>query len=411
MRSTFKVFFYLKRDKSKVQNVVPVMGRITVNGSIAQFSAKISVLPELWEVSGGKVKGRSVEADRINRHLDNIRGQINKHYQDICDRDGYVTADKVKNAYLGFGQKYRTLIESFRKFTENYKKRVGVDRVRKTWQRYVICIEHLQSFMEKEYRVKDMPLAELEQSFIEKFHAYLHYDRGMSPNGLSSYLKCLKYVVKIAFNNGWMPRNPFATYRFSPPQVEREYLTEEEIRRLQTTPLRHKRQDRTRDMFLFSCFTGICHADMKSLTYDQLAQDTNGDWWITGNRLKTGSKYMVKLLPIAISIIDKYRGLTGDERVFLMSTVKVMDKSLRFIAEACHIEKHITFHLARHTFATTISLMNGVPLLALSKMLGHKHITTTQIYAKVTESMVCDAIDRINDRIGDKYAISVKNGD
>lgn len=405
MRSTFKVLFYLKRDKNKDQKVVPVMGRITVNGSIAQFSAKISVPPELWDVDSGKVKGRSVDADRINRHLDNIRGQINKHYQEICDRDGYVSADKVKNAYLGFGQKYRTLVESFRKFTEDYQKRVGVDRAHKTWRRYVKCIEHLQSFMEKEYRVKDMPLAELEQSFIEKFHAYLHYDRGMSPNGLSNYLNCLKYVVKVAFNNGWMPRNPFATYRFTPPQVERGFLTEEEIRRLQTTPLRHKRQDRNRDMFLFSCFTGICHADMKSLTYDQLSQDANGDWWITGNRLKTGSKFMVKLLPVAKSIIDKYKGLTNDNRIFIMSTVKVMDKSLRFISEACGIEKHITFHLARHTFATTISLMNGVPLLALSKMLGHKHITTTQIYAKVTESMVDEAINRINDRIADKYSM------
>lgn len=122
MRSTFKVLFYLKRDKNKVQKVVPVMGRITINGSIAQFSAKISVPPELWDVGCGKVKGRSVEADRINRHLDNIRGQINKHYQEISDHDGYVSADKVKNAYLGFGQKYRTLIESFQKFTEDFKK-------------------------------------------------------------------------------------------------------------------------------------------------------------------------------------------------------------------------------------------------------------------------------------------------
>lgn len=316
MRSTFKVLFYLKRDKSKVRKVVPVMGRITVNGSIAQFSAKISVPPELWDVGSGKVRGRSVEADRINRHLDNIRGQINKHYQEICDRDGYVSADKVKNAYLGFGQKYKMLLECFQNCTEEYRKRIGVDRAKKTWQQYVTCLRHLQSFIEKEYRVKDIPLVELEQSFIEKFHAYLHYDRGISPNGLFGYLRCLRYVVKIAFNNGWMPRNPFATYRFTPPQVERGYLTEDEIRRLQITPLRHKRQDRTRDMFLFSCFTGICHADMKSLTYDQLSQDANGDWWITGNRMKTGSKYMVKLLPVAQAIIDKYRGLTGDDKVF-----------------------------------------------------------------------------------------------
>ena len=402
MRSTFKVLFYLKRNKE--QPLAPVMGRITVNGTIAQFSAKIEVPVRLWEVKGGRAKGKSVEADRINRHLDNIRGQINKHYQDICDHDSYVTAERVRNAYQGFDRKYQTLLEAFEKFTVDYRKRVGVDRARRTWERYCKCSEHLHSFMERVYRVKDMPLLELEQSFIEKFHTYLSHDLGMSPNGLSGYLKCLKYVVKMAFNNGWMPRNPFALYHYTPPQVERGYLTNEELQRLMTTPLRHKCQARTRDMFLFSCFTGICHADMRSLEWKQFEQDAAGNWRVSGNRMKTGTKYLVRLLPVPLSILNKYKGLAGPEKVFPMSTVKVMDRSLKFIAATCGIEKQLSFHLARHTFATTISLMNGVPLIALSKMLGHKSITTTQIYAKVTESMIDQAITTINDKIAGKYS-------
>ena len=377
MRSTFKVLFYLKRNKE--QPLAPVMGRITVNGTIAQFSAKIEVPVRLWEVKGGRAKGKSVEADRINRHLDNIRGQINKHYQDICDHDSYVTAERVRNAYQGFDRKYQTLLEAFEKFTVDYRKRVGVDRARKTWERYCKCSEHLHSFMERVYRVKDMPLLELEQSFIEKFHTYLSHDLGMSPNGLSGYL-------------------------YTPPQVEREYLTNEELQRLMTTPLRHKCQARTRDMFLFSCFTGICHADMRSLEWKQFEQDAAGNWWVSGNRMKTGTKYLVRLLPVPLSILNKYKGLAGPEKVFPMSTVKVMDRSLKFIAAACGIEKQLSFHFARHTFATTISLMNGVPLIALSKMLGHKSITTTQIYAKVTESMIDQAITTINDKIAGKYS-------
>lgn len=405
MRSTFKVLFYLKRDNQKKLKVVPVMGRITVNGTISQFSAKISVPVDLWDVTSNRIRGKSVEADRINRHLDNIRGQLNKHYQAISDRESYVTAEKVKNSYLGFDQKYQTLLEAFRKFTQDYKQRVGVDRNYETWKRYCKCIEHLQSFMEKEYRVHDMMLVELEQSFIEKFHAYLSMDRGMSPNGLDNYLDCLKYVIKVAFNNGWMPRNPFALYRFTPPNIDRGYLTEEEIRRLQTTPLRHKCQDRTRDMFLFSCFTGICHADMRSLEWKQFTQDERGDWWVSGNRLKTGTKYVVKLLPVPLAILNKYRGMAGPEKVFVMSDVTVMDRSLRYISAACGIDKHITFHLARHTFATTISLMNGVPLETVSKMLGHKHITTTQIYAKITQPMINQAITALEEKLGDKYAL------
>ena len=227
MRSTFKVLFYLKRNKCKDQKVVPVMGRITVNGSIAQFSAKLSVPEMLWEVSGGRAKGRSLEADRINRHLDNIRTQIGKHYQAICDRESYVTAEKVKNAYLGFGEKYRLLLEAFEKFTGDLKKRVGIDRCHGTWNRYYKSIDHLRTFMRKEYNVSDMPLAELEQSFIEQYHVYLKSDLGLKPTTVSGYLKCLKYVVKIAFNNGWMPRNPFSLYQYTAPNPERSFLTED----------------------------------------------------------------------------------------------------------------------------------------------------------------------------------------
>ena len=300
MRSTFKVLFYLKRNKDKDQKVVPVMGRITVNGSIAQFSAKLSVPEMLWEVSGGRAKGRSLEADRINRHLDNIRTQIGKHYQDICDRESYVTAEKVKNAYLGFGEKYRLLLEAFEKFTANLKKRVGIDRCHGTWNRYYKSIDHLRTFMRKEYNVSDMPLAELEQSFIEQYHVYLKSDLGLKPTTVSGYLKCLKYVVKIAFNNGWMPRNPFSLYQYTAPNPERSFLTEDELRRMMTTELRYKRQDYNRDMFLFSCFTGICYADMASLTYDRIEQDAQGEWWISGNRQKTETRYVVKLAAVCV---------------------------------------------------------------------------------------------------------------
>ena len=331
MRSTFKVLFYLKRNKDKDQKVVPVMGRITVNGSIAQFSAKLSVPETLWEVSGGRAKGRSLEADRINRHLDNIRTQIGKHYQDICDRESYVTAEKVKNAYLGFGEKYRLLLEAFEKFTGDLKKRVGIDRCHGTWNRYYKSIDHLRTFMRKEYNVSDMPLAELEQSFIEQYHVYLKSDLGLKPTTVSGY--------------------------------------------------------------------------MASLTYDRIEQDAQGEWWISGNRQKTETKYVVKLLPYALFILNKYRGLTGDGRVFAMSTLDSIDDSLKNIARECGIDKQLSFHLARHTYATTICLSNGVSLETLSKMLGHKQITTTQIYAKVTPPMIDREVTMLREKLATKFSV------
>lgn len=246
---------------------------------------------------------------------------------------------------------------------------------------------------------------ELEQSFIEKFHAYLHHDLGIFSNASSGF-NCLKYLVNTAFNNGWMPRNPFALYQYTAPNPERGFLTEDELRRMMTTRLRYKRQDYNRDMFLFSCFTGICYADMSTLTYDQLEQDANGDWWISGQRQKTETKYVVKLLPYPLFILDKYRGLAGNRYLFKLSSLDSIDDSLKNIARECGIDKQLSFHLARHTYATTICLSNGVSLETLSKMLGHKNITTTQIYAKVTHPMIDREVDMLKEKLADKFVVA-----
>ena len=402
MRSTFKVLFYLKRNKEKTQSVVPLMGRITVNGTISQFSAKLTVPERLWEVRGGRAKGRSLESDRINRHLDEIRSQLDRHYRDIRDRESYVTAEKVKNAWLGFGKRYRTLLATFRSFTDDLHGRIGVDRSRNTWYRYLATMKHLQAFLTAKYHVSDIALAELEQSFIEQFHVYLKTERALKLTSICRYLDCLINVVKIAFNDGIMPRNPFASYRYNEPTPERAFLNETEILTLQHTALRTKKQRLIRDLFLFSCFTGICYTDMKSLAWKQLEQDKHGDWWVIGNRCKTDTQYVVKLLPSALSILERYRD--GADRVFaFMPHLNTVDRSLKRIAVLCGIDKKLTFHTARHTYATTICLMNGVSLETLSKMLGHKRITTTQTYAKVTQPMIDREVEMLKEKLADKF--------
>ena len=402
MRSTFKVLFYLKRNKEKTQSVVPLMGRITVNGTISQFSAKLTVPERLWEVRGGRAKGRSLEADRINRYLDDIRSQIDRHYRDIRDRESYVTAEKVKNAWLGFGKRYRTLLSTFRSFTEDLHGRIGVDRSKNTWYRYLATMKHLQAFLTAKYRVSDIALAELEQSFIEQFHVYLKTERALKLTSICRYLDCLINVVKIAFNDGIMPRNPFASYRYNEPAPERAFLNETEILTLQHAALRTRKQRVIRDLFLFSCFTGICYADLKTLAWKQFGQDTHGDWWVTGNRCKTDTQYVVKLLPATLSILERYRD--GADRVFaFMPHLNTVDRSLKRIAVLCGIDKKLTFHCARHTYATTICLMNGVSLETLSKMLGHKRITTTQTYAKVTQPMIDREVEMLKEKLADKF--------
>jgi len=396
MRSTFKVLFYLKKDKHKPQPVVPVMGRITVNGTISQFSAKLNVPPHLWEVKDGRAKGKSLEADRINRHLDNIRIQIGKHYQSICDHDGYVSADKVKNACLGFGRKYKLLLELCDEFCRSYKDRITVDRTIHSLLRYQTLRRDLGVFIEREYKVKDIPLAELDQSFAEKFAAYLKHVRGLADTTVSVEIKSLQHIVKKAFNDGQTDKNPFAYYYYVAEQPEIEYLTEEDINRLINGRVRQQRQDRTRNMFLFCCFTGLSYADLAKLNYEELKQTPDGAWWISSIRQKTKVAFTVKLLPVAKAILEKYRIPTNrfnrlfsgnPDRVFPVASLKSSDASLKHIARQCGITKNLKFHCARHTFATTVTLMNGIPLETVSKMLGHKYTTTTQIYAKVEKTV------------------------
>lgn len=276
MRSTFKVLFYLKRTKSTPRAVYPVMGRITINGTISQFSAKINVPEQLWEVKGGRAKGKSVESERINRHLDNIRIQIGKHYQSICDHDAYVTAEKVKNAWLGIGERYRTLVDVFEHYTNDLFKRIGVDRSKSTWWRYRAALGHLRAFLKHEYNLHDIPLLELEQSFIEQYHVYLKTACRLKAGSVCRYIDCLSNVVNISFNNGFMPRNPFAFYSYSAPREPRTFLSEEELRIFQTARLKSVKHDYHRDLFLFSCFTGICYKDMRYLTCEQIIPDTKG---------------------------------------------------------------------------------------------------------------------------------------
>ena len=407
MRSTFKVLFYLKRNKEKTQSVVPLMGRITVNGTISQFSAKLTVPERLWEVRGGRAKGRSLESDRINRHLDEIRSQLDRHYRDIRDRESYVTAEKVKNAWLGFGKRYRTLLSSFRSFTEDLHGRIGVDRSKNTWYRYLATMKHLQAFLTAKYRVSDIALAELEQSFIEQFHVYLKTERALKLTSICRYLDCLINVVKIAFNDGIMPRNPFASYRYNEPAPERAFLNETEILTLQHAALRTRKQRVIRDLFLFSCYTGIPYGDMCRLTTEDLEVAEDGEVWIKTARKKTKIDYEVPLLDIPLLILDKYRDMAPEGKLLPMYSNNELNRTLKRIAAICGIERKLVFHCGRHTYATEITLSHGVPLETVSKMLGHSRISTTQIYAKVTDDKIDMDTRSLEEKIAGRFSVAI----
>ena len=284
-RSTFKVLFYVNGSKEK-NGIVPIMGRVTINGTVAQFSCKQSILKTLWDVKGNKAKGKSVEARNINLALDNIKAQIIKHYQKLSDREAFVTAEMVRNAYQGIGSEYETLVRAFDKDCANFLKRVGKDRTIGTYKVMVRSRNYVAAFIKSFYKRTDMSMLELTPDFIKEFAAYLTNERGLKNATVWLHCMWLKGVVMRAHYNGLIPRNPFAQFHISPNVKEREYLTEDEIK----TIMKHEFESPTltlvRDLFIFACFTALSFVDMKELTTDNIVE-INGEKWIIGKRHKT----------------------------------------------------------------------------------------------------------------------------
>ena len=287
MRSTFKVLFYFKRTKNTPRAVYPIMGRSTINGTISQFSAKIT-----FRNNCGRLKAAEPKAKASSRNASTVIRTISAFRSaNIIGRFAITMPTsrpkKVKNVWLGMGERYQTLAEVFEHDTNDLFKRIGVDRSESTWWRYRAVLGHLRAFLKHEYNLHHIPLLELEQSFIVQYHVYLKTVCHLKAGSACRYIDCLNNVVRISFNNGLMPRNPFSFYSYSAPKEPRTFLSEKELRIFQTTRLKSAKHEYHRDLFLFSCFTGICYKDMRYLTCEQIIPDTKGHLRIHGNRCKT----------------------------------------------------------------------------------------------------------------------------
>lgn len=313
-RSTFKVLFYVNGSKER-NGIVPIMGRVTINGTVAQFSCKQSVPKTLWDIKGNRAKGKSKEARDINLALDNIKAQIIKHYQRISNREAFVTAEMVRNAYQGIGSEYETLLGAFDRENEVFKKRVGKDRVMATYRSRVVARNHVAAFIKSFYRQTDMSMLELTPDFIKEFAAYLSTEAGLRNGTIWEKFMWLKGVVMRAHFNGLIPRNPFAQFHISPNVKEREYLTEDELKALMTHEFGDAKLSYIRDIFVFASFTALSFVDIKELTNDNIVE-VNGEKWILSKRHKTKVPFQVKMLDIPLQIIERYRPCQEDNLVF-----------------------------------------------------------------------------------------------
>ena len=399
-RSTFKVLFYVNGSKEK-NGIVPIMGRVTINGSVAQFSCKQTIPKTLWDVKGNRAKGKSAEAREINLALDNIKAQIIKHYQRISDREAYVTAEMVRNAYQGIGSEYETLLGAFDKDNITFQKRVGTDRVKGTYLARVRARNHVAAFIKANYKRSDLSMLELTPDFIKEFAVFLSTDRGLQNGSIWTNCMWLKGVVMRAHFNGLIPRNPFAQFHISPNIKEREYLTEDELKTLMTHEFADSKLSYIRDIFVFASFTALSFVDIKELATDDIVE-VNGDKWIISKRHKTKIPFQVKLLDIPLQIIKRYEPFQTDKSIFPNLNYWSICKPLKKMIKECGIRKAISFHCSRHGFAT-LALSKGMPIESVSRVLGHTNIVTTQLYAKITTQKIDHDLTMFGNKLNQSF--------
>ncbi len=311
-------------------------------------------------------------------------------------------------AFLGMGDDCRLLLQTFDEYLAGFLERVGKDRAYSSYEDYCKRRRRLASFLEYEYRVKDIAFKELKREFIEKFVVYLSSVQGMRSGTIHSTIKKLKLMTYTAYTNGWIAADPFAGFYVRPEYSERRYLSASELQAVMDVRLPNYRTGINRDAFVFCAFTGLSHADVVKLTHADIYTDDNGDRWIIDRRQKTGTQFRVKLLPVAAMLYDRYKDmhLSGDRVFPLKGTYNTLNMSLRHVARHAGLSFNPTIHLARHTFATTVTLTQGVPLETVSKMLGHKQITTTQIYAKITNDKIGQDMAALSEKLSSVFKVA-----
>lgn len=395
-----KVHFKLHKGKPNKLGRVPIMAQWKIGGVTKSLSTKLNVLPERWTFE--RTLGLTKDDKVINAELDRIRMAVMDKFHEMLQRGEIVTAEKLKCAVTGNGysDKPRSFIEVFDLWLEDYAKSIGITTSKRTFDKYVVVRNRLQLFIKERFNMSDMLLEDVNPKFINDFDTYIRQNYQVAHNHAMKIRQKLRTIFKMAHDNGWVSKNPFAAVKIQYDPVEREVLTKSELTTLMQTDMQIERLDRVRDVFVFCCFTGLAHCDVYSLKPENIVIDDNGQPWIKTSRQKTSVSVDVPLLEIPQMIIAKYKG----DKKLRGALLPVLSNDctniyLKEVATLCHIKKNLTFHMARHTFATTVALSNGVPIESVSKMLGHRNIRTTQIYAKVMNDKLAEDMSKLATRI------------
>ncbi|NDP20380.1 MAG: site-specific integrase [Paludibacter sp.] len=333
-----------------------------------------------------------------------VKAKVYDYQQQLIREDELVNVENMRNKILGIEKRSHLLIGIFQQHNDEIKALIGKEYALGTLTRYETSLKHTVDFMKWKYKVSDIDIRKINHEFITSYEFYLKSVCNCCQNTTSKYIKNFGKIIRICLANGWIQKNPFINYKSKMVEVERPFLSEDEIDTMFHKTFSTDRLNLVKDIFLFSCFTGLAYSDVKKLSRKNIGIGVDGDRWIFINRTKTDTRSNIPLLPISSAILEKYSNhpqVNNQDRLLPILSNQKMNSYLKEIADVCGINKELTFHIARHTFATTVTLSNGVPIESVSKMLGHKNLHTTQHYAKILDLKVSNDMKALKEKFGD----------
>lgn len=408
-RTTFSLLFFVKRTRVLKNGALPIYARITINGERAEFVIQKDIMECFWDNVKCCAKGNSKQAKEVNDYLDFIKAKLRAHKCYMEEHNETLTAYSLRDKYMGIddNKNRKTLLGIFQEHNDRCTGLMNKDFAKGTVERYKTSKKHLEEFITLKYKQTDIKLNEITPMFVSDFEYFLKTNKNCCNNSTIKHLKSLKKIIRIALANGWMESDPFSNIRFHLDDVDLAYLTEDELNTLMKKEFEIERIQQVKDIYLFCCFTGLAFVDVKNLVNEDI-EENNSMLWIKKKRQKTKNWCHIPLLAPALDIMNKYKNhpnrINKGFVLPVMSNQK-MNAYLKEIADLCGINKNLSTHTARHTFATTVTLSNQISMEVVSKMLGHSSINMTKKYARVVD----DLINRDMEKIYGKYDNVIAN--
>lgn len=408
-KQTFGVQFVGRKNREKVKNFT-IFARITINGAVTEISLKQNIASSGWNPLTESGKGRKSEIRELNQFLDQVRTRINNIYRELVVEGDLPTVVMVKNHFLGIVEQGKSILDAF----DYHKKVVHGSLSENTLKHYTTTEKYVKEFLVTQFKTTDVYLRAINYKFITDFEYFLRnrkptdHQKPLQNNGVMKHIERFRKVIGLAQNLDWLKSDPFRNYQIKFKKVEMGYLEPDELQKIEGTKFKLERLEFTKDIFVFSCYTGLAYIDVMQLRPEEIHLGNDGNNWIISSRQKTGNPLRIPILPKAWVIVERYANHPRSKfngTIFPVISNQKLNSYLKEVADFCTISKNLTFHLARHTFATTITLSNGVPIETVSKMLGHTSIKTTQIYARIVDSKISEDMNNLHERLSAKIVI------